>query len=121
MENLQITLILIALFGFAFLQSCKEEEVVTPDPIDSATKVTYTADVAPIFNASCALSGCHASGSSNGSLATYASAKSVTQGGELVKSVKHVPGAKAMPVGQPKLSDEKIAKIEAWITDGYLE
>ena len=103
------------------MHSCKEAETVTPDPVDTTTtaaKATYALDAAPVFNASCA--GCHTAGSAIGSLASYDNAKAFTQGGKVLKAMKHQSGAKAMPQGGAKLADDKIAKIEAWINDGYL-
>jgi len=123
MKKIQNTLILAFALAFVFMHSCKEAETVSPDPVDTTTtgaKATYALDAAPVFNASCATSGCHTAGAGIGSLASYDNAKAFTQGGKVLKAMKHQSGAKAMPQGSPKLADDKIAKIEAWINDGYL-
>ncbi|PCJ63941.1 MAG: hypothetical protein COA58_15025 [Bacteroidetes bacterium] len=93
-----------------------DDETVTPDP-----KATYTADAKSILNASCNFSGCHNIGSANGSIGNYADAKAFAQGNELLKAINHEDGVTAMPQGTNKLSDAKIASLEKWVADGYLE
>lgn len=126
MKHLNIYACTLLVVGLLFAMSCTKDTpapVVTPDPTPdtTTTKVTYTADVAPIFNASCANAGCHNSGSGVGSLANYTDAKAYTQTGKVLKAIKHQSGAKPMPQGGSKLPDATIAKVEQWIADGYLE
>lgn len=117
MKKLKLISFLLLAFGVVLVTSCGgSDETVTPD-----VKATYTADAAPVFNASCNFSGCHNIGSVNGSIGNYDDAKAFTQGGEVLKSIKHEAGVDPMPQGGSKLSDEKIAAIEKWISDGYLQ
>jgi len=82
---------------------------------------TYTADAAPVLDASCAVSGCHTSGAGIGSLEGYADAKKFAEGGRLVGVMKHESGFSPMPKNGDKLADDKIAAVEKWIADGLLE
>jgi hypothetical protein len=113
----------IKLFALAFLGGivlftvgCTEDE--TPD--DPVAKTTY-ADVSTLLNSSCAISGCHADSSQVGSLEGYADAKAFAEFGRLLGAIKHEAGFSPMPKNGTKWSDADIAKIEAWINDGYLE
>ncbi len=128
MKNIKLyTLALVIGTSLVFTACSDDTEPVEPvDPIDNPTdttsaKTTYTADAKLIFDGSCAFSGCHASGSGVGSLATYADAKTYTESGRVIGAIKHESGFSNMPKNSNKLSDAKIATIEKWITDGYLE
>lgn len=102
--------------------SCKKSEDTNyADAATCTSTPTYTADVAPILNASCATPGCHnASSKRDGiDLSTYASAKSeFTKSNTALASVHHASGVKAMPQGQSKLSDASINKLDCWVKNG---
>lgn len=128
MKNIKLYTIALVMGGSLIFSACSDDtDPVEPvDPIDNptdttGTKTTYTADAKPIFDGSCAFSGCHASGSGVGSLASYADAKTYTETGKVVGAIKHESGFSNMPKNGTKLADDKIATIEKWITDGYLE
>ena len=101
--------------------SCSKED--TPVADCSGTTPTYTADIAPILNASCALSGCHTSAfpSDGVDLSSYQKAKSASLNGKVLASMKHSSGAKAMPLGGAKLPDADIQKVACWIAGGAPE
>jgi mono/diheme cytochrome c family protein len=109
--------------SFALLSACSDDAEPTQPPTEAETtaETTYTADVKSILNGSCAFSGCHTTGAGIGGLATYNDAKTYTESGKVVGAIKHESGFSAMPKNGSKLSDEKIATIEKWITDGYKE
>jgi hypothetical protein len=101
--------------------SCAKDD--TSSSTCTGTTPTYTADIAPVFNASCAYAGCHAGSfpSEGLDLSTYAKAKSASLNGKVLASVKHQSGVTAMPIGAPKLSDVLISKIDCWIQNGAPE
>lgn len=108
-------LLLLCLFVF----SCGKED----DPVvDSCVKtgLTYTKDIKTLL-ASCAVVGCHNSGSLVGSYANYADTKISVGFGRLSGALRHTTGFSAMPKGGTKLSDCNISKIEAWIAAGMPE
>lgn len=101
------------------LVSCGKDDNNTSDC--TGVTPTYTADIAAIYNASCATTGCHAGSfpAEGIDLSSYTSAKSQSlNNDDVLKSIKHSSGVKAMPQGAPKLSDDKIKLIECWIKNG---
>ncbi len=120
MKNLKIYSIFLLALGLVLFNACKDEEP-TPDPDPVATEATYTKDAAPILNANCALSGCHVSGASVGSLEGYADAKAFAGFGKMLKAINHEAGVSPMPKNGAKLSDDKIASLEKWVADGLKE
>ncbi len=109
------------LMSFFVCMSCSKEDAA---PVEcSGVTPTYTNDIAPILNASCALSGCHTSAfpSDGIDLSSYQKAKSASLNGKVLASMKHSSGAKAMPLGGAKLPDANIRKVECWIAGGAPE
>lgn len=84
------------------------------------TALTYTTDIKPIFDQSCALSGCHdaATKSYGWDLSSYSASKAALQGGRVLGAIKYESGFIQMPKGMNKLSDCNISKIEAWFNAG---
>lgn len=81
--------------------------------------VSYASNVRPIFQLHCL--GCHTGSAASGggiSFDTYNQVATYANNGFLVGAITHQPGFTAMPSGQPKLSDCKIATIRNWINEG---
>ena len=76
-------------------------------------------DIASILSG-CTASNCHGS-STNRSMANYQDAKAFAEFGRLLGAIKHEAGFSPMPKGGSKLDACSIAKVEAWIDDGYPE
>lgn len=82
-------------------------------------ELSYAGDIQPIFNNSCAFSGCHSSNfPSNGIDLTDHAGASAVSSTLLLNAIKHEGGASPMPQGASKLDDCSISKIETWINDG---
>ena len=112
----------IALVMSIFIwMSCSKDDTTGADC--NGITPSYTADIAPILNASCALVGCHnAAFPSDGvDLSSYQKAKSASLNGKVLASMKHSSGAKSMPLGGAKLPDADIRKVECWIAAGAPE
>lgn len=93
-----------------------------PVPCDNATaaRATYAQVIKPIFAANC--NNCHGSamaGNFGGGKVfdTYAGL-AASNADQLLGSIKHTPGAYAMPISGGKISDCDIARIEAWFAAG---
>ena len=82
---------------------------------------TYTADVAPILNTHCALSGCHtALTPSHGlNLDGYQAAKNNFNLHQLLCAINHGDDCNPMPRNQPKLDDASILAITCWAKNGF--
>lgn len=101
--------------------SCKKDE---DDPTNcSGITPTYTADVKPILDASCAKSGCHdaITKANNFDFSTYSTASAISQGNRFLGAIEHKSGFSAMPQDGPKLSDDKIQQLTCWVENGSPE
>lgn len=114
-------LALTLVFG---LQQCyydNEEEMYPgiPEPITLTDTVTYQADIKPITDTKCAISGCHAGPNPqvNLNLETYAGVKTVADNGKLEQ---HVIIDKTMPPTGP-LPPSEIQLLKRWLETGALE
>ena len=83
--------------------------------------VTYAGVISPIFDAHCRE--CHATnvasalGGGN-DFGNYTAINNYFSPNNLLATIRHTPGADAMPKGRAKLSDCDISRIEAWIANG---
>ncbi len=105
-----------------FMACGGDDDPMTPscDTLD----MTYTDDIASIFNSTCAIPTCHAQGATSPELHNYAAVKLELDGPDrIVGAIKHEDGFVAMPFpsGSDMISDCRIAKIEAWVNDGAPE
>jgi hypothetical protein len=119
--NRYLKYVLTALCGVIFLISCGKDE----NPVVDCTGLTptYTADIKAILDASCALSGCHDTGTQQAGidLSNYTDAKTVSTQERFLGAINHKKGFEAMPQGSPKLSSDKINLITCWVQNGSPE
>lgn len=120
MNNVKIFSTLSISFLLLFASCSKDEET----KVDcSGTTPTYTGDIAPIINLTCAISGCHSAifPADGLDLSNYIKVKSASINGKVLQSIKHLSGVEAMPQDAAKLSVDKITKVECWIQAGAPE
>lgn len=114
MKNRTLSVAAVAAIAsvFIFTGCTKEAEVVEP-------KITYAADIKPIFVANC--TPCHLAGGPNpNKWDEFAQAKAKVT--TILDRIQRAEGtAGAMPFNGKKLPDETIAKIKKWVDDGLLE
>ena len=121
-------IIVLAIIGTLVLTGCSKTTtlVLTPPVSQDTTTISFSADIQPIFTASCALSGCHVAGGKVPNLSTGVAYQSLPNGGYVVTNNtnnsqlmlwltgKKTPG---MPLGNSP--DPVInAKVSAWISQG---
>ena len=89
----------------------------------SGLSPTYTADIKPILDASCAKSGCHdAITAQNGvNLSNYTTASAISQQERFLAVIEHRAGFPQMPFDGPKLPDNQIQLLKCWVADGSPE
>lgn len=107
-------LALVAVMGCTY----NAEEDLNPNCGDIFS-VSYSAEVAPILNASC--NGCHspAGGNQGGvRLDNYDAVKIWVNNGRLLGAIRHQAGFSAMPKNAAKLPACNISKIAIWINNG---
>ena len=105
--------------GLLLVAACSREE--DPEEFDcTGLTPTYTADIKPILDANCALSGCHdaITVEQGKNLSTYDGAKAASQNDDFLGAIQHKSGFSPMPRNAPKLSDELIKRIGCWVQNG---
>jgi len=110
-----------SLFCILIFVACSKDEETQVDCL--GVSATYTVDIAPIMNGSCAISGCHTGifPADGLDLSNYLTVKNASINSKVLQSIKHLSGAKAMPQDASKLSNDKINKVECWIKAGAPE
>jgi hypothetical protein len=95
--------------------ACSKGSPVSPmnSSIDCSVPKTFSADAAPVFQAKCALSGCHGTGSSNGpgELTTYQKIFNARN------DIRNAIITRLMPQGS-SLTDAQLNSIVCWIDGG---
>lgn len=109
-------IVIIAALALSVTIGCKK---TTTYDCTSVTP-TYTTDIKPIMDVSCATVGCHsASAKAQGiDLSTYAVVKSESSNKAFMGSMQHGSGYSAMPKSASKLTDASLQKIYCWIQSG---
>jgi hypothetical protein len=104
-----INILVITLVG-----ACKKDSITTYDCAN--TVATYSMDIKPILDASCATSNCHsaAAKASGIDLSSYGAAKLYSANDKFIKSIQHISGVEKMPRGAAKLNDSEIKLIYCW-------
>jgi hypothetical protein len=111
-------LIAIAAILAIAIFACKKGTITAYDC--TSITPTYTIDIKPIMDASCATLGCHnALKKSDGKdYSTYASTKALASENGFMGSMQHKLGYSKMPKGGSKLSDAELQKIYCWVQNG---
>lgn len=113
-----IIIILVSFYQFGCKKNNKETMYPATITCDTSA-VTWTKDIQPIVNNSCALSGCHNSQSASGGhvLDSYNGVKEIVNNNLFLAVVE----SGEMPKDGKKLDDCSISKIRIWISNGALE
>ncbi len=82
------------------------------------TAVTYSGSLVPLLTTGCV--GCHSGASPDGGvdLTTHAHVTSAVSYSNLMGSIRHEPGAVAMPPAGSALNECEVRLFEIWIADG---
>ncbi|MFZ4543747.1 MAG: hypothetical protein ACOYOA_06840 [Saprospiraceae bacterium] len=125
---LRNTIIMAVVFMSAVvfsLSSCYKDSTVYPDTEEITRQVSFTTDILPIFNESCAVSGCHSNGGKAPNLSTASAFNSLTVGnyintGDPESSVLYqwMAGKKATPMPIVGINKNYNALVLAWIKQG---
>jgi hypothetical protein len=112
----------------ALLSSCsKDSNPTSSDIVFPSSNVSYSQHVQPLFNTSCAVSGCHddATRQNNLSLTSYTNATArpgIIIPGDAQNSVlaQRIDGRlqPQMPFQRPPLNSNQINGIKTWINEG---
>ncbi|MBC6492136.1 c-type cytochrome [Flavihumibacter stibioxidans] len=97
-----------------------KEELLYPGSTacDTLTAISYTKNIAPLFQQYC--NSCHGGNSPSGgiSMGNYTADKAIALNGKLYGSISHSNGYSPMPQGMPKMNTCQIATIKKWVDSG---
>lgn len=104
------------LVGMTFFNACKKEKVAD---IDCAAEVSYSEDIKPMIDQSCAIAGCHVSGFWKGDYTSFEDVKKHADKGSMFRKVVQ---NKTMPKGDGgDLTQAQIDLFHCWLDQGALE
>jgi mono/diheme cytochrome c family protein len=105
----------------SLLLSCSSDSLSDLQDNTNVTSITYTNNVKAIIDANCLT--CHGNNPSFGastSLTSYINVKNASQSNNLLERISKAAGSDgAMPEGGPRLSQQNINTVSAWITENY--
>jgi hypothetical protein len=111
-----------SLFAIVILvMTCSCKHVVKYDC--TGVTPTYTENIKPILDVTCARSGCHGGGhaASGIDLSTYAGTVSASSKKSFMGSIQHMPFYQNMPKNADRLPDSQIHLLSCWIANGTPE
>lgn len=114
---MKISGILFFIVFLAVTSSCKH--VVQYDC--TGVTPTYTQNIKPILDATCARSHCHSGGGEEFDLSNYAGASAASKKKSFMGSIQHMPFYEKMPRNADRLPDTQIHQISCWIANGSPE
>ncbi len=82
---------------------------------------SYSGDIVPILNQTCAIPNCHVNGFINGDFESFANLKSLADNGSLRNQVESGAMPPSNTAGPLELTDEELQTFICWIEDGALE
>jgi hypothetical protein len=114
--------LLMIMMGVALLAAC-EYATITPPAVPPVTKtVSFATDIIPIFNASCNMSGCHATGNVSPDLTAANAYQSLMDNNYVIagNSAGSILYTEVAPGGGMNsfLSADDVSLIKAWIDQG---
>jgi hypothetical protein len=128
MKNLKIIKGFLPLLAVIAFQACYKNSTVIPDNVDEITRpISFVADVVPVFNSSCNMSGCHSSGGKAPDLSSANAWSSLLGSGYISTDDPQsstlylwMSGKKGTPMPVSGINKEYNAVILAWIKQGAL-
>jgi hypothetical protein len=118
---IRLSAIALSIYAISMHSSCYKDNKASMYPSSATcdtTTVTWTSDIQPLVNNSCATSGCHdASGAGGYALNNYAGVKTMVDNQRFITVM--VNGT--MPRGGATMDACSINKVRAWINRGALQ
>ena len=119
--NSSLKTLISALICSILLVSCQKDPISTVDC--TGVTPTYSADIKPILDGSCATSGCHNSSSQQAgvNLSNYNGASNASSRPSFLGTIQHKKGYNPMPQNSAQLSQDKIDLITCWVQNGSVQ
>lgn len=111
---------LFGLIASLLTVSCTKDKAAPPPPIPSEP-VSFSQQIQPMINSSCATSGCHDAGTASAgyNLTSHQLISDAAQ--DMLNAMRGQNGFTPMPFGMDPLPDSTIQQFEAWILQGKLD
>ena len=107
------------------MNACYYDEVLPQESVGDVGEMSFSADIIPIFNASCNVSGCHNKGGQKPDLSAENAFNTLTNGGYIDKATPEssslylwMTGKKGTPMPVSGSNATYNAKVLAWIEQG---
>ncbi len=103
--------------------ACTKDNTTAPTPTDCSTITSsYANDIQSIMNSSCAISGCHVAGFSNGDFTNYAGLKEKVDNGTVKnRTIVQMNMPPANSSGPTSLTTTQLDLLTCWIEAGAPE
>ena len=97
----------------------KDDDDTDPTP-DTCTTLaaSFSADVMPIIELTCAIPDCHVAGFDSGDFTTYEGVKERVDNGSFATRVTNQSMPPSNTLGPESLTDDEIELINCWVDDG---
>lgn len=124
-KNIMLLALSIILVGYMISGCYKDKTVVFDTGAEITRPVSFSADVVPIFNSSCAASGCHSPGGKSPDLTNTNAFNNLINGNFINKDdaanselIKWMTGKKSTPMPVSGINKDYNAIVLAWIKQG---
>jgi hypothetical protein len=110
--------LLFSLLLFLNLAACTNNKREEPQPFTTAEckNITYSANVFPIIQQTCAITGCHIAGFPDGDFTRFEDLKDKVNNGSFKNSV--IDGNAPVMPETGKLPDAQIQVLQCWLKNG---
>jgi len=105
----------IIILSIIIISSCNKEDL---NHNCDGRDPSYSSDILPIVNRSCALSGCHVKGFKNGDYTTYSGLKAKADNGKLGKRIVKKQNMPPKSSSAQKLTAAEMELFNCWIQRG---
>jgi hypothetical protein len=121
MKYYQLNLFLVLTICLTLTFACGNDDE-GPSAEDCETRnVSYSGDIVPILNQTCAIPNCHVNGFINGDYEMYADLKAQSDNGSLRNQVESGAMPPSNTAGPTELTDNEVETFLCWIEDGAPE
>ncbi|MBK8722407.1 MAG: hypothetical protein IPL95_09105 [Saprospiraceae bacterium] len=124
-KNVMLLALSIILVSYLLSGCYKDKTVVLDTGAEITRPVTFSGDVVPIFNKSCAVSGCHSAGGKSPDLTVTNAYNNLFSGNFINKGdaanselIKWMTGKKSTPMPVSGINKDYNALVLAWIKQG---
>jgi hypothetical protein len=114
MKKITYTAFIIALTAV----SCTKAKVMPIDPSDLSDTISFSQEILPLMQTSCATSGCHDPGTAADGRDLSNHQGISDNANDALAAMRGEGGFQQMPMGADPLPDSLIHKFEAWIVQG---